>query len=124
MDTVPQDPLTKRKKAVVLHEDPTAGFKLADWFAEHGYQAILTRRIDDIQPHLGDIRPDVIVVDCPPALTTTSDALPRLQAVCPTVPIIAMTHVGRPDHESRAINQCKRMLGADIFVCEAAGSDQ
>lgn len=124
MDTYPQDPLTKRKKALVLHEDPTAGFKLADWFAEHGYQAILTRRIDDIQPHLRDIRPDVIIVDCPPALTTTSDALPRLQAVCPTVPIIAMTHVERPDYESRAINQCKTILGAGVFVCEAADSDQ
>lgn len=119
-----QTPLTKRKKALVLHEDPTAGFKLADWFADHGYQAILTRTIDDIRPHLGDIRPDVIVVDCPPALTTTSDALPRLQAVCPTVPIIAVTHIGRPDHESRAMNQCKTMLGAGVFVCEAADSDQ
>ena len=66
MDPVQQTPLTKRKKALVLHEDPTAGFKLADWFAEHGYQAILTRTVDDIKPHLGDIRPDVIVVDCPP----------------------------------------------------------
>ena len=81
MDPVQQTPLTKRKKALVLHEDPTAGFKLADWFAEHGYQAILTRTVDDIKPHLGDIRPDVIVVDCPPALTISSDALPRLQAV-------------------------------------------
>jgi DNA-binding response OmpR family regulator len=124
MDTFPQDPLTKRKKALLLHEDPTAGFKLADWFAEHGYQAILSRTIDDIKPHLGDIRPDVIVVDCPPAHTATSDALPRLQAVCPTVPIIAVTHIGRPDPESRATNQCKTMLGAGVFVCEAADSVQ
>jgi len=119
MDPVQQTPLTKRKKALVLHEDPTAGFKLADWFAEHGYQAILTRTVDDIKPHLGDIRPDVIVVDCPPALTISSDALPRLQAVCPTVPIIAVTRVGRSDHESRGSNQCKTMLGAGVFVCEA-----
>ena len=122
MHTSPQDTSTKRKKALVLHEDPSAGFRLADWFAEHGYQVILSRRIDDIQPHLEDILPDIIVVDCPPTLTTTSDALPRLQAVCPTVPIIAMTHVESPNHESRAINQHKATLGAGVFICEAAGS--
>ena len=77
MQTSPQDTSTKRKKALVLHEDPSAGFRLADWFAEHGYQMILSRRIDDIQPHLEDILPDIIVVDCLPTLTTTSDALPR-----------------------------------------------
>jgi hypothetical protein len=123
MDIFPQGTSITRKKAVVLHEDPCAGscagFKLADWFAVHGYQAILTRRIDDTASSWRD-PPGCHCRGCPPLLTATSDTLPRLQSVCPTVPIIAMTHVERPDYQSRAINRFKIMFGAGVFVCEAS----
>lgn len=101
----------------MVHEDPTAGYRLADHLAIHGYEAILTRQIEDVQPELPHIRPDVIVVDLHPA--AKSDALPHLQSVCPLVPIIALM---RPDTFGRGVKTEERTkpFGTGVFVCRSS----
>lgn len=107
---------SERKRALVVHEDPTAGYRLADRLAIHGYEAILTRQIEDVQPHLAHIRPNVIVVDLPPS--GKPDALSHLQSVCPRVPIIAMTQPDAPGI-SRASWRERHAdpAGAGVFLC-------
>jgi DNA-binding NtrC family response regulator len=112
-----QAPASERKRALVVHEDPTAGYRLADHLAIHGYEAILARQIEDVQPELPHIRPDVIVVDLHP--TAKSDALPHLQSVCPLVPIIAMM---QPDAFGCRVKTEERTkpFGAGVFVCRSS----
>ena len=107
-------PASERKRAIIVHEDPTAGYRLADHLAIHGYEAILARQIEDVQPDLAHIRPDVIVVDLHPA--AKSDALPHLQSVCPLVPIIAMM---QSDTVGRGLKTEEQTtpFGAGVFVC-------
>ena len=105
-----------RKRAIVVHEDPTAGYRLADRLAIHGYEAILARQIEDLQLHLPHIRPNVIVVDLHPS--GKPEALSRLQSACPLIPIIAMMQpdgrsVGRVSRRVRPVNG----VGAGVFLC-------
>lgn len=115
-----QGSTSERKRAIVVHEDPTAGYRLADHLAIHGYEAILTRQIEDVQPDLPDIRPDVIVMDLHPA--AKPDALPYLQSVCPLVPIIAMIRPDRFGRGSRTEERTKA-FGAGVFVCRPSARE-
>lgn len=110
-----------RRRAIVVHEDPTAGYRVADRLAFYGYEAILARQIDDVQPHVAHIRPNLIVVDL--ELSGSPALLSRLQSVCPFVPIIGML---RPD--GQAVEQAARTLreadplSSDVFVCTPSDS--
>ena len=42
----------KRPKVAVVYEDVTAGFRFADWFAQHGYQATLTPAVHQLERNL------------------------------------------------------------------------
>jgi hypothetical protein len=107
---------SERKRAIVVHDDPTAGYRLADRLAIHGYEAIHARQIEDLQPHLTHIRPNVIVVDLHPS--GRPETLAHLQSVCPLVPIIAMTQSDGPGF-SRASRRDRQadLLGAGVFLC-------
>ncbi|HEX2056422.1 MAG TPA: hypothetical protein VHF07_08005 [Nitrospiraceae bacterium] len=115
--------VSERKRAIVVHEDPTTGYRLADRLAIYGYEAILARHIEDVRPHLPDIRPNVIVVDHHPAYKP--GALACLRSVCPLVPIIAIMQPERSvtDAAVRSTDRPER-LGAGVFLCNASGSRQ
>ena len=109
----------KRPKVAVVYEDITAGFRFADWFAQHGYQAILTSAVHHLERNLQELRPDVIVIGVPPAPSPLHSTVPRLRISCPQVPIIAMVdrsgamlQIGpKPNHAP--------VLGADVFMCHS-----
>jgi DNA-binding response OmpR family regulator len=105
----------ERKRALVVHEDPTAGCRVADRLAINGYEAILARYLDDVQAHAAHIRPNVIVVDL--QCSGTPNALSRLQSICPLVPIIAMVQpYGQAvEHISRRLREADS--GTGVFVC-------
>lgn len=73
------------------------------------------RHIEEVQPDLPHIRPDVIVVDLHPS---AKPALPYFQSVCPLVPIIAMMRPGHFSRESGRDVQANA-CGAGVFVCES-----
>jgi DNA-binding response OmpR family regulator len=108
---------SERKRAIVVHDDPTAGYRLADRLAIHGYEAIHARQIEDVKAHLPSIRPNVIVVDLHPS--GRPDALAHVQSVCPLVPIIAMTQPDGPGF-SRTSRRDRQgdLLGAGVFLCK------
>lgn len=106
---------SERKRAIVVHANPTAGYQVADRLATHGYETILARHIEEVQPDLPHIRPDVIVVDLHPS---AKPALPYFQSVCPLVPIIAMMRPGHFSRESGRDVQANA-CGAGVFVCES-----
>ena len=113
----------KRKRAIVVHEDPTAGYRVADRLAIHGYETILAREIDDVQPHMAHIRPNVIVVDV--QFSKRPNALSRVQSACPLVPIIAMLR-----SDGQAVEQTSQRLrdadplGAGVFVCRPSDRER
>ena len=115
--------VSERKRAIVVHDDPTVGCRLADRLAIHGYEAILARRIDDLQQELVHIRPNVIVCDL--HRSGKPDTLSHLQAVCPLVPIIAMMHPeglgsGRASWRTRQMH----VSGSGVFVCRSTDCDE
>jgi AmiR/NasT family two-component response regulator len=73
-----------------VYEDVTTGYKCADWFALHGYQATMTSAVHHLERNLKELRPDVIVVRLSSAPTPLHSTVPRLKMTCPQVPIIAM----------------------------------
>ena len=115
--SLPENGMAERRCVIVLQEDPNIGCRLADWFAMRGYQAVLTRRIEEIQPDLPHIRPDVVVFTLDPS--AEPGALPLLQSVLPHVPIIAMAQpesFNRPRWKTTA-------FGAGVFLCKPSDRD-
>jgi hypothetical protein len=111
----------ERRCVIVLQEDPTIGCRVADWFAMRGYQAVLTRRIEDIQPDLPHIQPDVIVFSLNPS--AEPGALSRLQSALPHVPIIAMA---QPESFNRPTWKAGQptAFGAGVFLCRPSDQDE
>jgi NAD(P)-dependent dehydrogenase (short-subunit alcohol dehydrogenase family) len=114
--------VSERKRAIVVHDDPTVGFRLADRLAIHGYEAILARRIDDLQQDLVHIRPNVIVCDL--HRSGKPDALSHLQAVCPLVPIIAMVQPDGFDARTSWRTRQTNLSGSGVFVCSPTDCDE
>lgn len=110
----------KRPKVAVVYEDVTSGFRFADWFAQHGYQATLTSAVHHLERNLRELRPDVIVVGFSPAPTPLHSTVPRLRSTCPQVPIIAMVD---PSEERLRQNGSESTMseafGADVFMCHS-----
>ena len=109
----------KRPKVAVVYEDVTTGFRLADWFARHGYQPTLTSAVHHLEVNLHELHPDVIVVgfsSSPPPLHRT---VPRLRTTCPQVPIIAM--VDQPMSTLQAASKVDGIsaVGGDVFMCHS-----
>ena len=118
--TIPQRGTAERKRVIVVQDDPTIGCRVADWFAMRGYQAILTRYIEDVRPDLLQIHPDVVVFSLDSA--SGSQALPLLQSVLPYVPIIAMAP---PDNLNRQSWRKEQALafGTGVFLCGSSDRD-
>ena len=108
----------KRPTVAVIYEDVTSGYRYADWFALHGYQATMTSAVPQLEHHLKELRPDVIVVGLSSSPTPLQTALPRLKRTCPQVPIIAM--LDRTTQEKNgAFPALAKAFGADVFMCDS-----
>ncbi len=108
----------RRPTVAVIYEDVTSGYRYADWFALHGYQATMTSAAPQLEHRLQELRPDVIVVGLSSLSTPLQTTVPRLRETCPQVPIIAML-----DRASRETNGTSSALakafGADVFMCDS-----
>ncbi len=108
----------KRPTVAVVYEDVATGYKCADWFALHGYQATMTPAVHQLERDLKELRPDVIVVGLSSFPTPLHATVPRLKKTCPQVPIIAM--MSRPtDHVNGAEPTLAKAFGADVFMCDS-----
>jgi hypothetical protein len=103
----------------VVYEDIIVGFRFADWFAQHGYQATLTSAVHQLERNLQELCPDVIVVGYPAAPTPLHSTVPRLRITCPQVPIIAMVNQSgaRPLKDFELTTA--QTFGADVFRCHS-----
>lgn len=108
----------KRRTVAVVYEDVTTGYKCADWFALHGYQATMTSAVHHLERNLKELRPDVIVVRLSSAPTPLHSTVPRLKMTCPQVPIIAMVDQSMDVLDGVAPDPTKA-FGADVFMCDS-----
>ncbi|MDR4479943.1 MAG: hypothetical protein R3B37_09410 [Nitrospira sp.] len=108
----------KRPTVAVVYEDLTTGYKCADWFALHGYQATMTSAVHHLERNMKELRPDVIVVRLSSVPTPLHTTVPRLKMTCPQVPIIAMLDRSA---DSRSVDapDLTKVFGADVFMCDS-----
>jgi hypothetical protein len=111
--------LSKRPKVAVVYEDVTAGFRLADWFARHGYQPTLTSAVHHLEGNLHELHPDVIVVGFSSAPMPLHSTVPRLRMTCPKVPIIAMVAQSPSTVRDASDVGVGHAVCADVFVCHS-----
>ncbi len=109
----------KRPKVAVVYEDVTTGFRFADWFARHGYQATLTSAVHQLERNLQELHPDVIVVGFSSVPTPLHSTLPRLRTTCPQVPIIAMVDQSVGTLRNGSGSDLAKTFGADVFMCHS-----
>ena len=112
----------KRPKVAVVYEDVTSGFRFADWFARHGYQATMTSAVHQLERNLRnlrELRPDVIVVGFSAAPPTLHSTLPRLRTTCPHVPIIAVVDPIAAHSRNTAESTVAQPIGTDVFMCHS-----
>ena len=108
----------KRPTVAVIYKDVTSGYRYADWLARHGYQATMTSAVPQLEHHLKELRPDVIVVGLASFSTPLQMAVPRLKQTCPQVPIIAM--LDRSTQEpNETLPALARAFGVDVFMCDS-----
>lgn len=108
----------KRPTVAVVYEDVTSGYKCADWFALHGYQATMTSSEHQLERDLKELRPDVIVVGLSSYPTPLHTTVPRLRQTCPQVPIIAMMNPST-DSVDASSPALAKAFGADVFMCDS-----
>ena len=108
----------KRPTVAVIYEDVASGYRYADWFALHGYQATMTSAVPQLEHHLKELRPDVIVVGLSSFSTPLHMAVPHLKRTCPQVPISAM--LDRTVQQANgAFPALAKPFGADVFMCDS-----
>ncbi|HMZ55092.1 MAG TPA: hypothetical protein PKV55_06080 [Nitrospira sp.] len=108
----------KRPTVAVVYDDVSKGYRCADWFALHGYQATMTSTVHPLEQNLKELRPDLIVVgfsSTPAPLHTT---VPRLKTTCPQVPIIAIMEPSIVRSAGSA-PRFATAFGADVFMCDS-----
>ncbi|ULA61683.1 MAG: hypothetical protein LZF60_360030 [Nitrospira sp.] len=108
----------KRPTVAVIYEDVTSGYRYADWFALHGYQATMTSAVPQLEHHLQELRPDVIVVGLSSFPTSLQKAVPRLKRTCPQVPIIAMLDCAT-EETNETLPALAKAFGVDVFRCDS-----
>jgi len=109
----------KRPKVAVVYEDVTTGIRFADWFARHGYQATLTSSAHQLEPHLEELHPDVIVIGVSSAPSPLSSTVPWLRTTCPRVPIIAMVDRSVDKLRNGSVSDLAKTFGTDVFMCHS-----
>ena len=110
--------MPRRPTVAVGYEDVTNGYKCADWFALHGYQATMTSAVHHLEHNLKELRPDVIVVRLSSASTPLQSPLSSLKETCPQVPIIAMVD-RTADRWSESFPDLAKAFGTDVFLCDS-----
>jgi DNA-binding NtrC family response regulator len=84
----------ERLCVMIVEQDVDFGFKLADWLAAHGYQAVLVRSVDAAIEELTEIRPQAVFVGRgfsePEAQIGMSEILLLIQTLCPRVPMVTI----------------------------------
>lgn len=109
----------KRPKVAVVYEDVTTGLRFADWFARHGYQATLTSSAHQLEPHLQDLHPDIIVIGFSSAPSPLQSTVPRLRTTWPQVPIIAMVDRSADKLRNGSNSDLAKTFGTDVFMCHS-----
>ena len=109
----------KRPKVAVVCDDVATGFRFADWFARHGYQATLTSAVQQLEHNLQELHPDVIVVGFSSTPTPLHSTVPRLRTTCPQVPIIAMVDQPINTLPNGSGSDLAKTFGADVFMCHS-----
>lgn len=108
----------KRPTVAVVYDDVTKGYRCADWFALHGYQATMTSTVHPLEQSLKELRPDLIVVGFPSTSTPLQATDPRLKMTCQQVPIVAMMERSIAKGVGTAPSWAKA-FGADVFMCDS-----
>ena len=84
----------ERLCVMIVEQDVDFGFKLTDWLAAHGYQAVLVRSVDAAIEELSELRPHAVFVGRgfsePAAQIGMSEILLLIQTLCPRVPMVAI----------------------------------
>lgn len=109
----------KRPKVAVVYEDVTTGYRFADWFARHGYQATLTSAVPQLERNLQELHPDIIVVGLSTVPAPLHSTVPRLRITCPQVPIIAMVNQSADTSWDSASSSLAEVFGTDVFMCHS-----
>jgi DNA-binding NtrC family response regulator len=100
-----------RDRVLLVDDDPTIRFGVADFLASRGYEVEAVASCDEALGAFRACRPDVAVLDYSLGDGTALDLLPRLQLVDPTVPLLILTAHGSIDLAVEAIK-----LGAEQFL--------
>lgn len=108
----------RRTKVAVLYGDVTAGYRFADWFALHGYQATLTSVVHQFERDLEEFHPDVIVIGFQ-SVPPFQQAVPRVRSTCPQVPIIAIMDHSVDRWWDGSGSNLMKTFGSDVFMCHA-----
>jgi DNA-binding NtrC family response regulator len=105
----------ERLCVMIVEQDVDFGFKLADWLAAHGYQAVLVRSVDAAIEELSEIRPQAVFVGRgfsePAAQIGMSEILLLIQTLCPRVPMVAIA-----DQASENLTQVVFRQGVRHFL--------
>lgn len=100
---------------MIVEQDLDFGFKLADWLAAHGYQAVLVRSVDAAIDELCEVRPQAVFVGRgfsePAAQIGMSEILLLIQTLCPRVPMITIA-----DQTSKDLTQIVFRQGVRHFL--------
>ncbi|MCC2640976.1 MAG: putative Transcriptional regulator, CheY-like [Nitrospira sp.] len=96
--------------------DVTAGYRFADWFALHGFQATLTSMAQEFERDLVELHPDVIVIGFQ-SLSPIQQAVPRVRSSCPQVPIIAIIDNSLDRRGEGSGSAFMKTFCSDLFMC-------
>ena len=84
----------KRACVMIVDHDLEYGIKLADWFAVHGYQAVLVRSMETAIDECRDLRPHAVFIGLnfsePVATLDLRRLFRTIKATSPHVPIVTM----------------------------------
>lgn len=102
----------ERLCVMIVEQDVDFGFKLADWLAVHGYQAVLVRSVDAAIEELSETRPQAVFVGRsfsePGAQIGMSEILLLIQTLCPRVPMITIADQAGEDQTQVVFRQGAR----------------
>ncbi len=88
--------LSNKKRAciMIVDHDLEYGIKLADWFAAHGYQAVLVRSMETAIDECRDLRPHAVFIGLnfsePVATLSLRRLFRTIKATSPHVPVVTM----------------------------------
>ena len=100
-----------KRRVLVVDDDAAVRFGVRDYLETQGYEVEEAESSAGAQAALASSRPDAIVLDYALPDGDALEALPRLRAADPTVPVVILTGHGSIDLAVRAIKE-----GAEHFL--------